>query len=324
MWQYSRRMIVMGQPPSSLLPFEDLFTRSDGDMGNGWSYTAGLWTVSSNAAVGTPGLSVTELVTNGSFDSDTTGWTPANSATLASIAGGVSGNCLEQTNGGASDGRANQTITTQNHKWYQASVYHKNVEAGQGYLRIGSYVTWSGLNDANWASKVTTIRSTGTSFVFGLGSNTGSLGAKTLWDSASCKEITLVDMLCTRDLESTGVDVSVPLTITTYQREGIVICLDSASSPANFILALHDGTNAMLLKCVGGTYTSLISAAAAYGSSKVLRVKKSGTTVQLFYDGAQVGTDQTVSDAGIVGNTRHGLFSTSGAGSFASFTAVAA
>ena len=39
------------------------------------------------------------LVVNGGFDSDTGSWTAGNTATLASEAGGVSGNCLKVTNG---------------------------------------------------------------------------------------------------------------------------------------------------------------------------------------------------------------------------------
>jgi hypothetical protein len=41
-------------------------------------------------------LSGTELVTNGAFTTDTTDWTPVN-ATIAAVAGGDAGNCLEIT-----------------------------------------------------------------------------------------------------------------------------------------------------------------------------------------------------------------------------------
>lgn len=52
----------------------------------------------------------TQLMSNGTFDSDTTGWTPGN-ATLASVAGGESGNAMTITRTGGSSQSATQTIT---------------------------------------------------------------------------------------------------------------------------------------------------------------------------------------------------------------------
>ncbi len=102
----------------------------------------------------------------------------------------------------------------------------------------------------------------------------------------------------------------VDLVITALTQAGLVLCLDDAATPANFLIAYHDGTKAHLEKCVAGTYTSLISAAAAYSANATLRVIKDGTSVDLFYNEVKVGTTQTVSDAGIKDNTIHGLFST--------------
>lgn len=53
-----------------------------------------------------------ELVVNGGFDSDTTGWTPGNSALLSSVAGGQSGNCLQITENGVDTPYAVQLINT--------------------------------------------------------------------------------------------------------------------------------------------------------------------------------------------------------------------
>jgi len=106
-------------------------------------------------------------------------------------------------------------------------------------------------------------------------------------------------------------DVNVTLGATGTQA-GLVLNLDSAASPANFLLAYVNGTNAYLEKCVAGSYSTLISAAVTYGAGKTLRVVKDGTSVSLFYDGAKVGTTQTVSDAGIINNTLHGLYANCG------------
>lgn len=100
--------------------------------------------------------------------------------------------------------------------------------------------------------------------------------------------------------------------------------LDSTSSPANFLIAYHDGTNVKLDKNVGGTYTNLISAAATYSAGATLRVityTSSGSLkVRVYYNNALVGSEQTVSDAGIISNTKHGLFSTYSGNSFDNFT----
>jgi len=74
-----------------------------------------------------------ELITNGGFDSDTSGWTAINSATLASVAGGKSGNCLSITENGADSPGARQSITVDDTRHYWFRVY---VKAGteNGYL----------------------------------------------------------------------------------------------------------------------------------------------------------------------------------------------
>ncbi len=86
--------------------------------------------------------------------------------------------------------------------------------------------------------------------------------------------------------------------------------LDSAGSPANFVIAYHDGVTCKLEKCVAGTYTSLISVTTTYVAGAILTVRRQGNAVRLYYNNALIGTEQTVSDAGIVSNTLHGTFST--------------
>jgi hypothetical protein len=68
----------------------------------------------------------------------------------------------------------------------------------------------------------------------------------------------------------------------------------------NFVLALIDRARgkAELLKRTGsGTWTSLIDAAFTYSAGAELKIVVSGTTYQLWYNGAQIGINQTVSDS---------------------------
>lgn len=70
-------------------------------------------------------VSASDLVTNGGFDSDTTGWTAGNSALLASVVGGQSGNCLRITENGDDSPRAYQTMTVEPGSYYRFTFYEK-------------------------------------------------------------------------------------------------------------------------------------------------------------------------------------------------------
>ena len=80
----------------------------------------------------------TELITNGGFGSATTGWTASN-ATLASVASGQSGNCLEITEtGSASPGQAYQDITTIIGRPYKLTLYFKKGTSDYGAFHLGT------------------------------------------------------------------------------------------------------------------------------------------------------------------------------------------
>jgi len=75
-----------------------------------------------------------------------------------------------------------------------------------------------------------------------------------------------------------------------------------------------------LEKNVAGTYTTVQSTAVTYSAGATLRVIKDGTKYRVYYNNALVGTEQTISDAGIISNTKHGLFSTYSGNTFDNFT----
>ena len=80
----------------------------------------------------------TELVTNGTFGSDTSGWTASN-ATLSIDASGYLGtNCLKIANTGIADGKAYQDITTVVGEEYYIHVYFKKGTATHGKFTIGT------------------------------------------------------------------------------------------------------------------------------------------------------------------------------------------
>ncbi len=76
---------------------------------------------------------------------------------------------------------------------------------------------------------------------------------------------------------------------------------------ANYVYAIHDGTNAKLIKRVAGTETDVISAVTTYSAGAVARIICEGTAFRLYYNDAQVGTG-TISDAGLQNGTSVGCY----------------
>lgn len=73
-----------------------------------------------------------ELIPNGTFDTDTTGWSTINNATLASVAGGKSGKCLQITENGLAPPGASKTIV----------VIPKLSHRFQIYVKAGTEATY--------------------------------------------------------------------------------------------------------------------------------------------------------------------------------------
>lgn len=101
--------------------------------------------------------------------------------------------------------------------------------------------------------------------------------------------------------------------------KGIFACCDSVTNPRNYVAAvISRSTNlsCRLMKCVNGTLTNIVSAAFTYADNAYLEIRRSGDVFQLWYNNAQIGTDQTVTGmTGII----HGLYDTGGAGGATTF-----
>lgn len=283
----------------------DTFNRANGALGGAWQFTNSAWTIVSSQAVCTPTLGA-ELVVNGSFAADAswskgTGWTIS-----AGVASHVSGSASNLA----------QTILTAG-LWYKATWTLVSTDGDQAYAIFGSnvnprYATIAGEQvDTNREVTITTA---------GIRAQSATLDASV--DNVSYKAITLSDMFASIVRQKNAniqVNVTLPSSITNSAQAGAGGWLNSYISPTDFIVAyISASTTSYVLKvekCVGGVYTTLISAAITYvaGASVKLKGARSGENLLLdaYYNGVQVGTQQTVSDAGIIDNTRHGMFSTS-------------
>jgi hypothetical protein len=302
----------------------DSFNRSNGNMGSteaigpygtacpvlAWSWAApSNWSISTNTAIGSPTIGA-NAVTNGTFESDTsytkgTNW--AISGGTANITPPGSNSNLYNNNGGAS------AIGT----WYQMTYDVLNFTSGTVQASIDGMVK-DNAKGAN-GSYLFINYATATDRVYMLANSTAQLSV----DNLTRKPLTLSSLFSTVNASTSNVVASVSVTSTAATQAGLIMNLDSTSTPANFILAYHDGTNVRLIKVVGGTYSSLISAVTAYSAGATLQVTttRSGANllVDVKYNGATVGTQQTVSDTGIINNTNVGLFSTYSANVFDNF-----
>jgi len=137
------------------------------------------------------GLSLgAELVTNPTFDTDTTGW-DASDATLASVAGGQSNNCLEVTTT-AAYGWARQTINNMLNLLVYFDVYHKDSTAGGNikFVDSGWAAYWgTNVDDAAWGQHTGYVNFIDNATMVGLFVNAAAASEVTLFDEVSLKQV---------------------------------------------------------------------------------------------------------------------------------------
>lgn len=125
--------------------------------------------------------------------------------------------------------------------------------------------------------------------------------ASIYFDDLSAKRVTLASTFSGRTMADSNQDVSAPVTVYAPRlRGGVVARLDSLTSPANFLIASHDGITARLTQCLAGVYTELKTGTPTYVAGAPVRIWVSGNTAKLFYNGTQVSTDAIV-DVGLTG-----------------------
>lgn len=152
-------------------------------------------TVGTQTVGGVQAIAGVENVSNGSFTTNTTGWTAFNNATLSSIAGGVSGNCLSVARNGTNFPAAYQAFFTGVGRKYKISGYHKNGTAN-GFLRVSTTTDPSGdvydsgvLNDAGWTLYEAVFEAVGAISYVGLSVDTITGVENSLFDTISIQEI---------------------------------------------------------------------------------------------------------------------------------------
>ena len=306
----------------------DSFTRANGAIGDSETsgpdsqavtartWTGATFTVASNVAVGTPTAGATLWDADAAvFTAGTYSWAVYGTNTIANDANSLKTTWVSHAAGSycwlrdTADLSANLTVGT----WYMFNVDAKvgagdsvNLEVYDG----AAYLAGPAITGTSFVTQVITILAGSATGCLVRSNNMGA--GEDIWlDNLSLKPLTLSTLFASVDDAATAdVVASVDVICTAGTQAGLVVNLDSAASPANFVIAYVDGVNCKLEKCVSGVYSSIISGAVTYGAGKTLRVIKDGTSYTLYYNNAKIGATSTISDAGIVDNTKHGLFST--------------
>jgi hypothetical protein len=135
------------------------------------------------------------LITNGGFTTDTSGWT-ATGAALASISGGISGNCLQVTNSGAAVGSASQSFATVINDWYQVPCYFEKGTAAGGRIKVGTssgdntYFDSGLITNPTWSQFTVQFKATSATTFITLYADDPTSGVTAMYDSVSAYLIT--------------------------------------------------------------------------------------------------------------------------------------
>ncbi len=266
-----------------------------GSGGSGLTWTGSTWSISSNAAINTP-VPGTDVITNGGFAADTdwtkgAGWSiGSNVATAAGVNAAITQTVDPLVVG----------------TWYKATFTITSYTSGGARTLIGSRL--SGARGSTSTFNHITFANTAVAGVTSSNSFTGSI------DNVIFKPLVFTELIASVSTSKKDYIADIKVTLLDFTNNmpaGIVLNLDSATSPSSYILALLDaGGNASLYKCVSGVYTVVISASVTYSAGAVLRVIKDGTSYSLYYNNAQVGSTATIGDGSVVNNTLCGLFNT--------------
>jgi len=278
------------------------------------------------------------LFTDGGFENwnsatDLTSWTEENAGSSttnreSSIVHGGTYSTRMDIDSSNNGGIIKQIITTAVNVWIQYTWWARTSASGK-QLWNGDEYLYGVVRDpgTTWTQYVDVIRSSATN-PNGKFLRYSAASSSLYVDDVSAKQLTLASLFSTVPTSDTDVVASADIVMTAGTQAGIVTNLDSTGTPANFLIAYHDGTNVHLDKNVGGTYTSLINTAATYSSGATFRVvtyhsDPTHLKVRVYYNNALVGTEQEVTDASIIGNTKHGLFSTHSGNTFDNFSLFA-
>lgn len=321
-----------------ILPFTDTFD-GDGALAAVW-LNAATWARVSGAAVNTPteganllanaGLETWTTSTNAASWTESLGGTSTINEESTTVHGGVRSARLDidSSNSLADIGQLPATLAVGDwfisRYWLRTSASGKTPTIRHENQLPGAAV---GLNPGTtWTQYPLTSRVVTLSGFFSRVRQLSAASASIYVDDATVNKFTFPSLMAYVEAGASDIIAKGAWTITATTLAGVAINLDSSTNPQNGVFVLHSGGQGNTLymwKVVSGTWTAVTSSVITYVASAKVEVRKSGTTYQMYYNGSQVGSNQTISDAGVISNTIAAMVSTYSENSATSFELVA-
>lgn len=346
---YSNALIVTGNEANATsLPADYDFTvLADGALPA--AFTGATWSISSGKAINTPTLGVTELLTDAGLEGTYTDGKPAaltmtGTPTIAESADAHGGSKAQQFTGAAANNSLHWIPSVQTPgTWYQFSVWSKRTagSAETAHIRSsssgGNILPVTGgvvsvLAGAYAQYKHAHVATSNDSPVLAACFSTGTSNWDTIIsDDGSYKTITAASLYSL--VEAALADVTIRMQVSWLTSDGtpigIIARADSLTNPTNCIfVSFRVGTlnrvYISVFKKIGATYSSVMTEVTTTPiTNDWLEVRLSGSTVKVYLNNTQRGTDQTISDAELQSGTKHGMFSAGGNSAKAFFVAAA-
>jgi len=292
----------------------DFATMSDGSLDSYWSIVTG-------KAYCSPSYP-TELLTDPSIELWTSATVPQ--APWAKLISGTStvnkestvvddGTYSARLDIDASNSLANisQAITLPIYTWAKVSCRAKNSASGKGFgMQLGSVLSPVYTTTTSFATYKAVLKSGAANPDVAL-KRAGTCNSTSVYiDKCSARTPVLSTVLrLTKYLFSLGI-TKCSWNIVAASPAGVGMCWDSKPNPLNGLMLVHDGTNLIFDEYLNGVITNLFTTATTYVAGADIEIRHTAsTTFKAYYNGSQVGADQTITDTRIINNKYHGLAS---------------
>lgn len=324
-------ILLAGGPPAS---YSDTFVRGDGAAGGRWM-GAGSLLVAGNVARIVP-VKESNILTDPDLEGTYTAglaapFTKGGSPTVAESAIAHSGSKAQQFKGVASTNYVRfGTFAGVDGRHYVFTGHGRRNSGTEGRAGLG-FTQSSGYSpgnqyftmDANFMEVEITNRAQGTGLMnpFAIITGTTLYTDEVVGDDYSLNVLTHANLFKLVKSALSRVVVAAKIYLPHAQlRAGIVLCADDPANVQNGIVAWIDRTTLRVDQILAGTWTTLSTTTTwTYADWASLQLTFDGTNLQLAYNGSNVGSPIALSEAGIINNKYHGLYSLSEKALFGGF-----
>lgn len=259
------------------------------------------------------------------------------SPTLAQSADVHGGAKAQEYTGAATSDGLRYIFTAAANTFYRCSVWGKRTAGENSLTRLNTFQSGASVavrsqmwTDATYVQKIITplAISAGSFSFYGVFESAGAAHDTIIIDDFSVKAISLPSCFRSfRTADALTTIVKAKVSSISGNMIGVAANVDSSSNPLNFVLALvlveTAVARALLYQCSNGVFTLKQNTVITYAADAQVEIRHTAsTTYQIWYNGVQVGTDQTISDAAINTNTLYAQFSVYEGNTFSSFEVV--